>query len=54
MGKFKIKKECSKCKGWGKERLSSIYFIRGMIIDCDKCNGKGYIEEIVEIMEVFK
>ncbi len=40
-----ITKICSKCKGWGKKRLASIYYIRGMIIDCKECKGKGKIQK---------
>ena len=52
MKKYKLKKTCRECKGWGKERLASIHLPKGMVIDCSYCKGKGYIEEVVEMEEI--
>lgn len=39
--KIKISRKCDKCNGWGKERFSSIYCTRGLVIDCNRCGGTG-------------
>jgi len=54
MRKITIKRKCDKCKGWGKKRLTSIHYTKGMIIDCPFCNGKGFIIEEAEIIKEIK